>query len=119
ISVLTKNVIWAYVLLQLDEKAFLTHENVQWIKGLHLVQLVWPQITFAERRHPKIYERVAQCGLAKPTSARAVNRCGFHAIRRTVRFYLLFPAPMRSRAFWAAFSPLMNASSVQMYSQSP
>ena len=70
--------IWAYVFLELDEKAPLTHENVQWIKGLHLVQLLWPQVAFAEGRHAKIYERVAQCGLAEPTSTRAISRCGLH-----------------------------------------
>src|SRR5579862_2179871 len=79
VGVFSEDGFGTHVLLKLNQEAALTYVNVQRIKGLHAVQLFRGEITFAQRRHPKIDQSVPQTGATKATER--PSRGNFVALR--------------------------------------
>jgi hypothetical protein len=48
----------------LHEKTFVTYVRAQWVKGLHVVELVCLDMRLAKRRHPKIHKGMLQARAA-------------------------------------------------------
>src|SRR5215467_2020933 len=78
IGILGKNIIPTYEFFQLDQTAPFTYKHMQRIERLHLVQLLWLQIAFTQRRHAQIHESMAQLRPAESTRPEWLNGLPFH-----------------------------------------